>query len=1851
MAKNPQQTSSASGGSFDKSLNEDNQGFAKSPQEWTQARNAVNNTVAGDIYQLSNESSNYLCSQVPESYSIIGTIHVSGDKWAIYSTDNTSSEIGIFTEDNCTYTTLVNDDCLNFNTKHLITGASKENFDCSRHLYWADGLNPDRHLNIDDIPWKTEQVAESGNPDCITDQPSQPLELDCDRLRLEPIVDNLAFEIKEGTTSGELLNGSYYVAGAYLQNGVRVTDFSLPSNVVGLWKHDNVGSSLEIEVTKTDVDYDEFQLVLLQFANFQGPLAYIVGTYTTDQTKITITSLNTKWAQLPEGEGALIRRNPIADKSDAMYKAADYLMRVGPTDKFDFNYQPLANQIKSKWVSVEYDTEYYKNGGYNTGYMRDEVYPFFIRWVFNTGDKSASYHIPGRESTITDTDNAGSNNLIEGESNGLKKWEVYNTATIDAPFTPYDLPDGGRVIGQGNMSYWQSTEEYPGDKPDVWAELCGKKIRHHKFPDNASDTGSNMVTNHYDPADGSKIRIMGVQFYNIQVPVDNNGDTIENIVGYELLRGSREGNKTVFAKGMINNMREYWVDNDIGNPVDGTIPPRVEDLDGRRKLYANYPFNPVGEERYLSQTETVNQSGANDTDPSAGGNDEEEQSAPYYLDTDNPYSEAFVRKDYFTFHSPETNFKDPYLSAKELKIYGELNGTATGSFEFPAGHPKHKFIGNTAFFTSVFLGIGIALTKAFGKRSVRTNAVTSPLVGGLAGTFPGAFSTYLGYSPSAASSISLNATTALLKSVYNEAGIFSVLGGISPNIFLDAGLLTVKSIGTGAGADGGGTSEEREVSDWDMLPSYFKILVGLPSFILNLGEGIQQWIDIFYAFTPYRQYALQYAAHCFYDRFQAPDELNIRRSINASNYLDNQLQDFNPEYRINNIYRPRTVALNIGEDLKHPVLVDNTQKTLSEAFTEQGTTSIADSKIWNRFVGRSFNTDASSHYVALKQPFKNQYGQISDIIQLPVSTKVTQETQVKSDVMFNGDTYIGRYTEKNTMFFFYDWLNGQPDGAEFDYRNYYMVANPRFWMDTDQFDVNEFVTSLSSIFNSEADSNSEGFNFFQTVTDSNGTPVSPECGCTAPAVINSNSCYLLSTGANGLNCSDIDAADLQELCDLEEELAQAQNYLNWLQEWLDHQTELCGNEDNGNLLSGLTPPALPSVADCPECNDIQSGSNPITSYYDEANANGWKLDDTDCEPKAKWNRKLRQAAKDVEKAGDKLYKEQNRIYDLYLECAKGTEDGSWLDFSEVALPSRKYAFDRRKSSIFSMGVRNAFMYLFNSGVRDFFVESEINLDYRDYGAKIEEQHYDAYRFSDLRQMFHTDIIKSGNFYNYDYSLSISKLFTGFTSWGNVQQRNYDPAIAESCYIYRPNRILYSLPRQDENKADFWRAYLANNYEDFGSRPTTIKTVGANGIMIFFNGEGPIQFRGVDQLQLDGGTTVVLGTGGLFEQPRQQLTNADDPYEYGSCQDGLSVINTPVGVFYISQRQGKIFQAGAQGLTEISNLGLKWWFSKYLPYKLTDDFPEFDIIDNPVQGIGCQTIFDNENQIVYFCKKDYIPVESKKNGLSYDTDEQKFFYLSPSNTRIEVQLSDPNYFIDASWTASFDPKFNVWVSYHDWHPDLVIPSRKTFMTTKDNGIWVHNDSCNDYCNFYGDYYPFEIEFAIHNKTEVFTLRNIVYYMEAYRYDQNCDDRFHILDENFDEAIVFNSEQCSGLLKLNIAPKNEPGQLITYPQVNANFIDIVFHKEEQKYRFNQFWDITRDRGEFNPAATQTIFDTQANGYVKILNPAYLNYDKSSFERKKFRHLKNSVLLRKNFNDNNKDVNMIMSLALQMNLKSSR
>ena len=176
----------------------------------------------------------------------------------LFTTDDTDSEIGLFNEATCTYTTIVNDPCLNFKKSHLITGAARYTFECTSKVYWADGLNPDRVLDIDNIPWVQNCTIVEGCKTCVdTDV------LDCDKLRIAPLLDLPCLKLVKGTGSGTLSNGTYQVAVAYAVNEIRVTDYVMISNPVGLWSHQGVGGAVSLSVTNTDSEFDELEVVVI----------------------------------------------------------------------------------------------------------------------------------------------------------------------------------------------------------------------------------------------------------------------------------------------------------------------------------------------------------------------------------------------------------------------------------------------------------------------------------------------------------------------------------------------------------------------------------------------------------------------------------------------------------------------------------------------------------------------------------------------------------------------------------------------------------------------------------------------------------------------------------------------------------------------------------------------------------------------------------------------------------------------------------------------------------------------------------------------------------------------------------------------------------------------------------------------------------------------------------------------------------------------------------------------------------------------------------------------------------------------------------------------------------------------------------------------------------------------------------------------------------------------------------------------------------------------------------------------------------------------------------------------------
>jgi hypothetical protein len=202
-----------------------------------------------------------------------------------------------------------------------------------------------------------------------------------------------------------------------------------------------------------------------------------------------------------------------------------------------------------------------------------------------------------------------------------------------------------------------------------------------------------------------------------------------------------------------------------------------------------------------------------------------------------------------------------------------------------------------------------------------------------------------------------------------------------------------------------------------------------------------------------------------------------------------------------------------------------------------------------------------------------------------------------------------------------------------------------------------------------------------------------------------------------------------------------------------------------------------------------------------------------------------------------------------------------------------------------------------------------------------------------------------------------------------------------------------------------------------------------------------------------------------------------------------------------------------------------------------------------------------------------------------------------------------------------------------------------MSVLGNTVWKHNIRTDEFCNFYSKDYPFEVEFISATGQQVNSLKSIEYLLEAYKYHNDGRDKFHVLDENFDQAIIYNSEQISGLLELQIKPKGNPFAELTYPIINDDYIKILFSKEENKYRFNQFFDITKDRGEYTvPNVNVPMWNTKSNGYEYAINPAYVNYRKPVLQRKKFRHQVNRVLLKKHVSKNIKFLFKISNQKLQ-------
>jgi len=594
-------------------LNMDNTLNQVKPGELTYALNAALENFDSSSVNYQNEQGNEFCVQFPSGYSLIGTYFINEKNKHIFFLANPStgdSEIGYMENNDCIYRKLVNATCLNFNIHYPIHKVVHKIGNCTTQIYWTDGYNSRRYLDLENIPYIESPYSDPCDP-TYTDQ------LDCNQLKIQPNFNIPQLAITDIFSGGDITAGTYQFAIQYsdasgnaytsfysITNPTPIADTQLTTAIFDY----KVGRSIQVTITNLDTTglYTYYNIAVIKTVNNITSVE-LVGTYSIENQVDTITYTGQYQTAIKLSLADIFEKYPYYDIAQDVTSAQDVLMWDQLTSIDRINYQGIASKVKLLWETYKIpSTENYANEFNATnlrGYLRDEVYAFELVFLLKNGKQTDGFHIPGRALSYTDTqfpDIPDTNADFIGEPTTIDPitgigyspyWKIYNTATVLG--IPDGLPIGNATPHEyGEFAYWESKETYPCNI-DVWGDLASQPIRHHKFPDvlvspiiespvysltPGFQPDPNMPSNAVYPIG---VKIDAAQIYSLIQTSALTQEQKDNVAGFKIVRGNRNTNKSIVAKGMLRNVGTYVREN-------------------QTLYYPNYPYNDLNEDPFIN---------------------------------------------------------------------------------------------------------------------------------------------------------------------------------------------------------------------------------------------------------------------------------------------------------------------------------------------------------------------------------------------------------------------------------------------------------------------------------------------------------------------------------------------------------------------------------------------------------------------------------------------------------------------------------------------------------------------------------------------------------------------------------------------------------------------------------------------------------------------------------------------------------------------------------------------------------------------------------------------------------------------------------------------------------------------------------------------------------------------------------------------------------------------------------------------------------------------------------------------------------------------------------------------------
>jgi hypothetical protein len=1029
----------------------------------TYALNAAVENFDSNSVNYQNEPGNELCLTFPSGYVLIGTHFIQERNKHIFfitNPDTKDSQIGYMENNDCVYRVLVNAPCLNFDINYPIQKTAHKITNCTTEIYWTDGYNSRRYLDIDNIP----KVLKSGTPLC---NPKYTDDLDCNQLKLQPNFKIPQLSVIDVVNTGNLITGTYQFAIQYSDpEGNPYTSYYSVTNptpiadkfITSVNFNYPVGKSIILNIKNLEDTglYQYFNLAVIKTENAITSVE-LVGTYYIDSLEKQITYTGQNVSQIRLSVNDIFERFPYYDIAQDVTNVQDVLVWDNLTSIDRINYQSIANNITLQWetwkipANENYSDEL--NATNLRGYLRDEVYAFEIVFLLKNGKQTDGFHIPGREKNFADKtypdvpdtnpDFIGTPTYTMGGVGFSPYWKIYNTGSVIANSPGYSPSlDYKGPYQYGDFAYWESTETYPCND-DVWGDLAGEPIRHHKFPDiNISPSfESKIFTSSFGMAMGNDaVFPIGVKLDASQVSslieTSNLTDEQKNdIVGFKIVRADRGPNKSIVGKGILRNVNTY-------------------EREKQTYFYPNYPYNDLNPDPFLNKTNNAWKELCNEyniivkklqTDPNGGPPFAEVQ----YTDCNNNRQGTIKYYEIKTYQLCSTSKPVIFAPAEgetgvstyevwRVKVCTALGGGSYVAWDDVYDGPSIKFIPGFPFTNWVLLYV---VPGSDPPKEVNVNPNNNRLcIEGPIETVDGG-----------------NCKTEVPQPEFTERyrQIFNSPETSFGQPFL-GNVLKLESVIFGRGkahfVEVKGNAKYKLITEQaqkDALTSAEDLVKLVSPFNYTaMFTAYQAYLTIYINGITRKNYAYSFNSIADYNYcVGVPDNQGVKqRTVDIARYLIPGVQNVNDIHNINNYQRESSVYLRTDLNktaLPFPDKSPNISPSTLPIVTDKSRFTI--SEVGNCDApAEEQDISVVSYYASLKNVFVNQYGQIYsyDVVdtgfQFIFGVSSTQ-------TIFGGDTFISRFAFKTKLPFFIDNRVNAPDDSDIFYDEIGNVAYPKYW--------------------------------------------------------------------------------------------------------------------------------------------------------------------------------------------------------------------------------------------------------------------------------------------------------------------------------------------------------------------------------------------------------------------------------------------------------------------------------------------------------------------------------------------------------------------------------------------------------------------------------------------------------------------------------------------------------------------------------------------------------------------------------------------------------------------------------------